>query len=296
MVWAIWEVGLDFWTLTPRGDVLAPLGVWLMLPFIATHLGPRWRIARWALGVVLIAAAVVLAVSLTSDRHDLAGTLAEDQTTGAIAASEPAVSSAAENWTAYGRSGFGTRYSSLSEITADNVKNLKLAWEFRTGDHKGPGDPDEITNQATPLKVGDLLYTCSPHQIVFALEAASGKLRWKFDPQVRHNRASQHMTCRGVAYHSTRPGAVTADGTPAPAECAKRIFLPTNDGRMFALDAQSGKPCESFGNHGQIDLKEGSEIQMPGFYEGTLPPVVIDKVLIVGGAVIDFIPTACRQA
>ncbi|MET4234501.1 quinoprotein glucose dehydrogenase [Bradyrhizobium sp. LA6.10] len=286
MVWAIWEAGLDFWTLAPRGDVLVPLGISLMLPFVAAHLGPRWRIARRALGVVLIAAIAVLAVSLTSDRHALAGTLVASETTGAIAA-EPAATSAGENWTAYGGSAFGTRYSSLSEITADNVKNLKLAWEFRTDDHKGPDDPDEITNQATPLKVGDLLYTCSPHQIVFALEAATGKLRWKFDPQVQHNKAFQHMTCRGVAYHATQPGAATVDGTPAPAECAERIFLPTNDGWMFALDAQSGKPCESFGQHGQIELKEGSEIQTLGFYEGTSPPVVTDKVLIVGGAVID---------
>src|SRR4051812_45068803 len=120
MVWAIFEAGLDFWTLAPRGDVLAPLGLWLMLPFIASHLGSRWRIARRALGVVLIAAVVVLAVSLTSDRHALAGTLAASETTGAIAASEPAATSAAENWTAYGGSGFGTRYSSLREITADN--------------------------------------------------------------------------------------------------------------------------------------------------------------------------------
>jgi quinoprotein glucose dehydrogenase len=160
MMWAIWEVGLDFWTLAPRGDVLAPLGAWLMLPFIASHLGPRWRIARRALGVVLIAAAIVLGVSLTSDRHDLTGKLAENETAGAPTAPEPAEAPAAGNWTAYGGSGFGTRYSSLREITADNVKNLKLAWEFRTGDHKGPDDPGEITNQATPLKVGDLLYTC----------------------------------------------------------------------------------------------------------------------------------------
>jgi len=112
-------------------------------------------------------------------------------------------------------------------------------------------------------------------------------LRWKFDPQVRHNKAFQHMTCRGVAYHATRPGAKTADGGAAPAECAQRIFIPTNDGRMFALDALNGKPCEGFGDHGEIDLKEGSEITTLGFYEGTSPPVVTDQVLIVGGAVID---------
>ncbi|MBB4392413.1 glucose dehydrogenase [Bradyrhizobium sp. ERR14] len=60
--------------------------------------------------------------------------------------------------------------------------------------------------------------------------------------------------------------------------------MPTNDGRMFALDAQSGLPCASFGDHGQM---EGSEVQTLGFNEGTSPPVVTDKVLIVGGAVID---------
>ncbi|WP_312014224.1 PQQ-binding-like beta-propeller repeat protein [Bradyrhizobium sp. CIR48] len=123
--------------------------------------------------------------------------------------------------------------------------------------------------------------------MVFELDAATGQLRWKFDPQVQHNKAFQHMTCRGVSYHATKPGAVTADGATAPGDCPERIFVPTNDGRIFALDAQSGSPCASFGDHGQIDLKEGSEVQTFGFYEGTSPPVVTDKVLIVGGAVID---------
>lgn len=231
MAWAIWEAGLDFWSLAPRGDVLVPLGLWLMLPFIASRLAPRLRAARWALGLVLVAAAIVVGMSLTSDRRDLAGTIPEGETTGAIASPEPDQPAAGQNWTAYGGSGFGTRFSSLSQITKDNVKDLKLAWEFRTGDHKGPDDPDEITNQATPLKVGDLLYTCSPHQIVFALEAATGKLRWKFDPQVQHNKAFQHMTCRGVSYHATKPGAITADGTPAPSDCAGAFsYRPTTDG------------------------------------------------------------------
>jgi quinoprotein glucose dehydrogenase len=282
MIWAIWEAGLDFWSLAPRGDVLAPLGVWLLLPFITSHLAPHVGAARWALGVVLALAVLVLGVSLASDRRDLAGTLppAEVQV-------DPSDAGSAADWTAYGSTGFGTRYSSLHQITRDNVKDLKLAWEFRTGDTKRPDDPDEYTNEATPLKVGDLLYTCSPHQIVFALEAATGTLRWKFDPQTQYNKTFQHMTCRGVSYHETKPGAVTADGAPAPADCPKRIFLPTDTGTMFALDADTGRLCESFGEHGQIDLKEGSEIKTLGFYEGTSPPVVTDKVLVVGGAVID---------
>jgi quinoprotein glucose dehydrogenase len=284
MIWAVWEVGFDFWSLAPRGDVLVPMGVWLLFPFISSHLLGGRRFAMSALGAILVAAVAVLGVSLSSDRKAIAGVLPQDTASRPQSAS-PA--EAGENWAAYGGTGFGTRYSRLNSINTDNVKNLKLAWEFRTGDTKGPDDPDEITSEATPLKVGDLLYTCSQHQIVFALEAATGKLRWKFDPEVKHDKTFQHITCRGVAYHETKPAGKTSDGSPTPADCPKRVFLPTNDGRMFALDAESGKPCDSFGDHGEIDLREGSEIKTLGFYEGTSPPVVTEKVLIVGGSVID---------
>jgi quinoprotein glucose dehydrogenase len=285
MLWAVWEVGLDFWSLAPRGDVLAPLGVWLLLPFVRSRLVPNPRRAAAALVVVLALAAALLGVSLSSDPYDITGTTSSPSLT--LTGSGAAGAEAGVDWIAYGGTGYGTRYSSLNQITKDNVSHLKLAWEFRTGDKKGPNDPAELTSEATPLKIGDLLYTCSPHQIVFALEAATGKLRWKFDPQVERDRTFQHMTCRGVAYHETKPSAVTATGAPAPMDCSKRIFLPTNDGRMFALDADTGSLCEGFGARGQIDLKEGSEIKTVGFYEGTSPPVVTDKVLIVGGSVID---------
>src|SRR3954454_7376249 len=69
MIWAVSEVGLDFWSLAPRGDVLVPLGVWLLLPFVASHLAPGVRAARLALAAVLALAVVVLGTSLTSDRH-----------------------------------------------------------------------------------------------------------------------------------------------------------------------------------------------------------------------------------
>jgi quinoprotein glucose dehydrogenase len=287
MGWAISEVGFDFWSLAPRGDILVPLGVWLLLPFITAHLAPGARLGRLALGGVLVLALVALGISIRRDRYDIAGALSANANAATVdqAAGEPTQAQA--DWTAYGGTGFGTRYSELNQITRDNVKNLKLAWQFETGDKKGPDDPDEFTNEATPLKVGDLLYTCSPHQIVFALDAATGKLRWKFDPKIARNKTFQHMTCRGVAYHETKPGAVTADGQPAPGDCPKRIFLPTDDGRLFALDAGTGKPCQSFGDHGQIDLKAGNEIKTLGFYEGTSPPVVTDKILIMAGAVID---------
>lgn len=284
LVWALVNVGFDFWRLVPRGDILAPLGIWLLLPFVTRDLRPAGRAAPLGLGVVVVLSFVVMAVSLTFDPDSIDGVLSKAAPGGAAAAAEP---EAAADWTAYGGSGYGDRYSALTQITPRNVKSLKLAWQFETGDKKGPNDPVEFTNEVTPLKVGNLLYTCSPHQIVFALDAATGKLRWKFDPHIVHNTGFQHMTCRGVSYHRTPPGATTMDGAPAPADCPTRIFLPTDDGRMFALDAETGKPCQSFGDHGVLDLKRGSAVKTPGFYEGTSPPVATEKVLIVGGSVID---------
>ncbi|WP_245283346.1 hypothetical protein [Bradyrhizobium sp. WSM2793] len=91
--------------------MLAPLGVWLLLPFIAGRLIPQMRTAQWALGLVLIVAAGVLAFSLARDRHDLADTIAD---AGAIASSEAAPPTAGEDRTGYGGSGFSARYSALA--------------------------------------------------------------------------------------------------------------------------------------------------------------------------------------
>ena len=89
-----------------------------------------------------------MGVSLSSDPHRISGTLP----TTTAEAHPLADGSAGADWTAYGGTGYGDRYSSLAKITPANVSKLKLAWEFRTGDLKGPDDPVEITNEATPLE------------------------------------------------------------------------------------------------------------------------------------------------
>ena len=68
-----------------------------------------------------------------------------------------------------------------------------------------------------------MVYLCSPHQIVFALDAATGALKWKFDPHLRDNPTFQHLTCRGVSYHET--SAAVPRRAPAPADCPHTIFL-----------------------------------------------------------------------
>ncbi|MGA2552969.1 MAG: membrane-bound PQQ-dependent dehydrogenase, glucose/quinate/shikimate family, partial [Burkholderiaceae bacterium] len=226
----------------------------------------------------------ILAIGLASNTHDIQGRF-DANTSGA----EPQGSDEQpkEDWQSYGRTQFGQRYSPLGQITPANANELQVAWTFRTGDLPGKNDPGETTFEVTPIKVKDTLYLCSQHQRLFALDAKTGTLRWSYDPKVQDNPTFQHLTCRGVSFHETAPGAQNADGTPAPTDCPRTIFLPVNDGRMIALDADSGKLCDSFGEHGTVNLLVGMGVQTLGYYEPTSPPIVSDKILVVAGAVID---------
>ncbi len=304
LIWAVAEAGFDFWTLAPRGDVILPLGLWLLLPFVTKDLGRRATAARLPLAAGILAGIAVFGFALTQDPQDLPGTL--PQASGPVTPGD-AQEVANADWGAYGRTQFGDRYSPLAQITPANVKNLKVAWTFRTHDLKGPHDPVEITAEVTPIKIHDTVYLCSPHQILFALDAATGQQRWKFDPKISFDPTFQHMTCRGVSWAATpvenistdtapgaTPGTAPEAGPdsipPAPAtpdNCPERIFLPTNDGRLFALNAKDGERCHAFGKDGVVDLTEGMPMKEPGFYEPTSPPVVTSKVVIISGAVTD---------
>ncbi|AZV38054.1 membrane-bound PQQ-dependent dehydrogenase, glucose/quinate/shikimate family [Komagataeibacter xylinus] len=286
MVWAVQEAGFDFWALAPRGDILVPIGIVLALPWVTRHLQPASPATHLPLFGAIGAAVVVVGAALTQDPQDIAGSLPP------VAQNAPEPGDAHqmpdEDWQAYGRTQFGDRFSPLKQVNASNVGKLKVAWTFRTGDLRGPNDPGEITDEVTPIKIRDTLYLCTPHQILFALDAKTGQQRWKFDPKLAYNPTFQHLTCRGVSYHEDRADdAQAADGAAAPAECARRIFLPTNDGQLFALDAATGARCASFGNNGVVNLQDGMPVKTLGFYEPTSPPVVTDTTVIVSGAVTD---------
>ncbi len=280
LLWAIWEAGLSFWNMVPRGDVLTPVGIWLLLPFVTRGLRPGIRGPRLALAAVVLLAFAAFGAAALRTPNDLDGTAV--LAGGAVPSRADLAEQPDQDWQAYGRGDFGDRYSPAAQITPANVKSLAVAWMFRTGDMAGPKDPVETTSEATPVKAGHMVYFCSPHQIVFALDAATGALKWKFDPHLRSEKSFQHLTCRGVSYHEAKP----ADGPPPP-ECPRRIYLGTNDARLIALDADSGTLCDGFGTHGTVDLNDGMPLTTLGFYEVTSPPLVTAHVLIVGGSVID---------
>ena len=280
--WGVAESGFDFWALAPRLDVVVLLGIWLAVPWVARRLGVDSAPGRFSLAAALVIAAGTLGWAVGHDPQEVEGTFAGAATAGAAETGMPDA-----DWRAYGRTQAGTRYSPLARIDAGNVGQLQVAWTFRTGDMKTSNDPGEITDEVTPIKVDDTLYLCSPHQIVFALDAATGAQRWKFDPGLKPDPSFQHVTCRGVSYHEAA-GAPEADKA---APCLRRIILPVNDGRLFELDAANGKPCDGFADHGVLDLQHLQPVKTPGMYEPTSPPIVTDHTIVVAGAVEDNFST-----
>jgi quinoprotein glucose dehydrogenase len=300
-IWALRESGPDFWALAPRSGVLVIFGVWLLLLMTRRLEGER-KLGIASLVVALVAWAGVLAYASLNDPQQVDGTLS-----ASAPASGTSTGIDAADWPAYGRTQEGTRYSPLQQITPENVKNLEVAWTFRTGDTKGPNDPVEITDEVTPIKIGDLLYLCSPHQILFALDAKTGTLKWKFDPKLKSDPSFQHVTCRGVSYVDLSAGAAAAaqsaapasdavaaadaSGSAATAACVRRIYLPVNDGHLYALDALTGQRCAGFGNNGDLDLQHAQPVTTPGMYEPTSPSIVTTRLIIVAGSVEDNFST-----
>jgi len=160
------------------------------------------------------------------------------------------------DWPIYGGTAENSRYSPLAQINRENVKQLQVAWAFDTGESGGL--------QTSPIIVGGVLYAYSPSQKVIALNAATGKLLWKFDPG-----AQEWQPARGLAYWT--------DGKQ------KRILAGVTN-LVYALDTDTGKPIPSFGENGHIDLRRdlGRDPKTQSIAL-TSPGVVYKDLLIVGG-------------
>ncbi|MEX5593430.1 glucose/quinate/shikimate family membrane-bound PQQ-dependent dehydrogenase [Pseudomonas orientalis] len=302
-VWALWEVGLDWWQLVPRLALLFALGIVMLLPWFRRPLlhGQAAPLGTGALSAaVVLAGATALASQFTNPGEMVkTGQLNRDTVAGMT---NTAPSQADGDWNSYGRSAYGDRYSPLTQITPANAHKLVPAWTFRTGDIPGAGDPGETTAENTPLKVNGMLYVCTPHSQVIALDPDTGKEIWRFDPKISTQGAENfkgwaHMTCRGVSYHDDAAYASeqkpTGKAIPAaaPTACPKRIFVPTADTRLIALNADTGKMCEDFGNKGQVDLRANIGSFAPGGYYSTSPPAVTKNLVVIGGHVTDNVST-----
>jgi len=278
IVWGLAEAGTNGWALIPFtiGPTVLLILVLLTLPLLLPDRW-RWRTAFGAAaGAILIVAIAGLAISLAN--RPGAGAM-PDMIASTVA--DPSPLRPGSDWPAYGGSYAAQRYSPLGQITAANVGKLERAWIYHTGDMPA-GDPKDSKYGAetTPLKVGDTLYLCSATNILIALDPATGKQRWRYDPQVADDWIPYTAACRGVAYYAV-PGAAPE------AACATRIIEGTLDGRLIAVDARTGRPCADFGTGGAVDIKRGMGTVAPGMVSITSPPTIVRGVIVTGHQVLD---------
>ena len=195
-------------------------------------------------------------------------------------------SAADVGWPAYGGDAGGTRHSPLTRITPANVASLEVAWVFRTGElGQGVKDWRRSAFEATPILHDGTLYLTTSATDVVAVDAVTGQLRWRHDSESRKDLHYSDGVSRGVSLWVDPVSA-------AETTCHARIFAPTLDGRLLALDAKNGNPCLDFGENGAVDLLRDVRSQ---FEEGdewrdylvTSPPAILDGKVIVGSSVGD---------
>lgn len=187
------------------------------------------------------------------------------------------------DWPYYGGDAGGQRFSTAAQITPANVRGLKIAWTWSTGDAaaKPTADLRAAAFENTPILAGGRLYACSPFNQAAALDPATGRPLWRFDPRIDIAvRYPNSFVCRGLAYWRD-PAA------PAGAPCVERVFMNTNDRRLFALDAATGKACAAFGRGGVVDVAAGVVLFRPGQMQITSPPVVVGATIVVGSSIDD---------
>jgi quinoprotein glucose dehydrogenase len=167
------------------------------------------------------------------------------------------------NWVAIGGGPGSLHYSKLRQINRENVKNLKVAWTFDTGD---AGNRTDF--ESTPLEVDGVFYLISRTIKLFALDAATGKQLWMLDPLEGH-KVGGNMRNRGISYWS--------DGKEA------RLFV-TIKQYLYAVDAKTGNLIDSFGDYGKVDLSKGLGHDGEGLFISMSSPGTIYKDLLVCGS------------
>src|SRR5262245_10718429 len=168
-------------------------------------------------------------------------------------------------WTMHGGAD-NIRYSPLTQINRENVARLQVAWTYDSHDaFKG----SEM--QSHPVVVGGVLYATTPTLKVIALDAATGKELWKFDPS-GGAASGARFRHRGVTVHDDR------------------VFV-TYRNWLYALDRKTGQPIASFGAAGRVDLREG--LGMPperASISASTPGAIFEDLLILGSSVPETLP------
>src|SRR5437763_902504 len=164
---------------------------------------------------------------------------------------------ASNNWPVYHGSSANIKYSSLDQITGANVRNLREAWRYSSTQASDTNTTDMKTN---PLIIDGTLYGLNPQLKLFALDAATGKVKWVYDPVTvpqkgknigRGDFAASTKISRGVAFYR---------GSPTD---QRIVYAPGGGHALYCVDALTGKLIRSFGDNGIVDMHEDLDWSPP---------------------------------
>ena len=183
------------------------------------------------------------------------------------------------DWPMYGNDPGSMRHSPLSRIDTSNVRNLARAWTYHMSEGAAPATPPpatatgggrrrQRTSQATPIMANGMLFMPTPYNSVVAVEPETGKELW------RYRLAAGAPATRGVAFW------------PGDKQSPPQILFGTTDGRLIALNANTGKLVPGFGDEGVVNMKAGVDNGFPDAPMGlSSPPMVFENLVITGARV-----------
>jgi quinoprotein glucose dehydrogenase len=181
-----------------------------------------------------------------------------------------------QEWPCYGGDPGGSRFSDLVNINNKNVKDLRVSWVFRTGEletYAGTAVAEKAAFEATPIMANGKLYFSTPTCRVFALDASTGEKKWEYNPKINLSADYSEITSRGVSFWSP-------NGESGSGKGQSRIFLATLDGRLIALDSETGNAITTFAKNGVVDLRKG----FGSGWSVTSPPAVVGNIIVVGSS------------
>ncbi len=212
-----------------------------------------------------------------------------------------------QGWLYHGGDAGSTKYSPLTQINTENVLELEIAWRWRSPDNELMLEHQSLfppfLHEVTPVVDDGVMYVSTSYHLVVAIEAATGRTIWTYDPgmwqrnALRSEEASRYEGAppnwgflhRGVSYWRE--------------EGFKRVYHGTGDGFLISLDANTGQPDPSFGDAGIVDLtvglsrpvERGPDPRLASMNYGVnSPPIVCGGVLVMGSTITDGVSITNR--